>query len=367
MSSDLSLYIHIPFCKNICLYCNFLTFAHKNAWIPQYVESVCNELAGRAKDYKNFRIETIYFGGGTPSLISPLLIKKIIQQIKAGFKLKRGVEISIECNPESVDADRLKIYKSAGITRFSLGAQSLNKKSLWRVGRPHDAAKIFAALEEFKKAQIKNFGVDFIMGMPGQTLTSFQKEVELILKYHPAHLSYYFLSYDTKKIDTFIKESPPEEEQIKMYHWVCARLAKAGFSHYELSNWARPGHECEHNKRYWNQQDYLGIGLGANSIVSGKMWENTRDFDGYLRNPMTTHEAMSFDPDLKRMEYIMLSMRTKKGLDLKKYATLGSTKDLLKNAARYIESGHIKNSRGRLIATKDKGFLISDTLTESLI
>lgn len=377
---NLSLYIHIPFCKSRCLYCNFLTFADKGDWIPDYIESLCKEIAGRSRNFEDYRVETIYFGGGTPSLIDPLLIKKIIQQIKACFKVKHGAEISIECNPESVDLAKLRIYKNAGVNRFSLGIQSFNDKTLRRIGRIADSKAIFKALGCFKKARIKNFGADFIMGlpqcglpilkkggMPGQTLTSFKLDVTTILKFIPAHLSFYFLSHDTPKINIFIKECPNEDAQIRMYEWLCKRLKKAGFIHYEVSNWARLGRECEHNKRYWNQQNFLGIGLGAQSCINDVLLENQRDFVKYLRNPTKIENRMAIDADMKRMEHIMLRLRTREGVDLNAYATLfGNTKELLKNTAQYIKSGHLKKSGRRIFAT-EKGFLILDGITRRLI
>ncbi len=366
MARDLSLYIHIPFCKKICLYCNFLTFAGKEQWIPGYVEKLCEEIEKRARHHAEYQIETIYFGGGTPSLIAPELIKKIIQRIRACFKLKNNIEISIECNPESVDKRRLEIYKEAGVTRFSLGVQSLSKKTLQRVARPHDSKTIFKALEHFKTAGITNFGTDFIMGLPCQTLASFKKEVATILTYHPAHLSYYFLSYDTKKIDLFIKECPDEDEQIAMYEWLCKELKRHKFVHYEVSNWALPGHECAHNKRYWEQKDYLGIGLGAHSIVNGTMWENPKFIDDYMRDPLTMHEVMPIDADLKRMEHIMLRLRTRAGLNLRTYRMLGDAVKLLKNAETYLHTGHLKK-RGNALAATEKGFLILEKITQSLL
>lgn len=372
MNKDLSIYIHIPFCKTICLYCNFVTFAHKNKWIPEYVDAVIREIQMRAPQYQDRLIKTIYFGGGTPSLIEPLLIKKIVQQIKAHFKVKPRTEISIECNPESVDPARLRIYKSAGITRFSLGVQSLNAQTLKRIARPHDSKTIFRALEYFKKARVRNFGVDLIMGLPGQTLSTFKNEIETLLSYQPAHLSAYFLSYDTKKIDIFIKECPQEDEQIQMYEWLCRQLRKAGFTHYEVSNWARRGYECEHNKRYWQQKEYLGIGLAAHSIIDGNMWENQKDFDAYLKNPAIIQEETKIDDDLRRMEYIMLSLRTNRGINLKKYEKFSGANisTILTTASSFIASGHLKKiGRGdtaSLIAT-EKGFLILDKITRDLI
>ncbi len=366
---DLSLYIHIPFCKTICLYCNFLTFANKQRKIPEYVESLVREVGLRAQMYgakSGYSIETIYFGGGTPSLIDPLLIKKIIQEIKKTFRVKKGCEITIECNPESVDTKRMTIYQASGITRFSLGIQSFNKDTLWRIARPHDSTMIFRALDVFKESGVKNFGADFIMGLPGQTLKSFKEEVETILKYKPTHTSFYFLSYDTKKIDLFIKECPDEDTQILMYEWLCKRLKRATFSHYEVSNWAQPGHESKHNRRYWEQKDYLGLGIGAHSIIDGMMWENGSDFNAYLKDPMKITNEMAIDQDLKRMEFIMLRLRTNKGMNLKTYAQMGNVKKLLKDAAPFIESGHVKRLGNSLRAT-ESGFLILETITKRLL
>ena len=366
MKKDLSLYIHIPFCKTICLYCNFLTFANKNKKIPEYVEALVREIRARAKTYSKYTIETIYFGGGTPSLIDPLLIKKIVQEVKKHFYVKKSCEITIECNPESVDSERVRVWRSAGVTRFSLGVQSLNKKTLWRIARPHDAKMIFRALNVFRKCRVKHFGVDFIMGLTGQTVESFQQEVETILQYHPTHASFYFLSYDTKKIDIFAKECPDEDTQILMYEWLCKRLKRAGFSHYEVSNWARPGYQSEHNRRYWEQKDYLGFGIGAHSIVDWHMWENGSDFSAYLKDPMKICNEMEIDQDLRRMEYIMLRLRTSEGLDLKEYQKIGNVKELLNNAKNFLPSGHLRKRNGLLVAT-EKGFLILEMITKKLI
>lgn len=363
---DLSLYIHIPFCKTICLYCNFLTFANKQKKIPEYIDALVREIRERSNEYQDREITTIYFGGGTPSLIDPKLIKKIIQKIRKAFLVKRGCEITIECNPESVDSERVRIWRGAGVTRFSLGVQSLNKATLWRIARPHDAKMIFRALDVFKKSRVKHFGVDFIMGLPGQNLESFQDEVETILKYKPTHASFYFLSYDTKKIDLFAKECPGEEEQIAMYEWLCRRLKRAGFRHYEVSNWALKDEECEHNRRYWEQKDYLGLGLGAHSIVDGTMWENGSDFDAYLKNPMSTANEMIIDQDLKRMEYIMLRLRTNKGINMKTYEKMGDAKELSARAEEFILSGHLRKIGNSLRAT-EKGFLILEMITRKLL
>lgn len=366
---DLSLYIHIPFCKTICLYCNFLTFAHKNKKIPEYVEAMIHEIQERGKSYKNYQLETIYFGGGTPSLIDSSYIEKILAAVIANFKIAKNPEISIECNPESINEAKLKHYQKVGISRFSLGIQSFNKNILRRIARPHDHLTIYKALEAIKKSDIKNFGADFIMGLPDQTLEQFKQELETILKYRPPHLSFYFLSYDTKKIDLFIKDCPNEETQIKMYEHLNKTLKKAGYIHYEVSNYALPGFESKHNQRYWEQKDYLGIGVGAHSIVNKKMWENSSDFEAYIVNPLPTCNEMEIDPELERMEFIMLSLRTNKGLDLKEYKKRFGNKEsekVLTQAETYIKSKHLVLIENKIIPT-EKGFLILESITQKLI
>ncbi len=363
---DLSLYIHIPFCKTICLYCNFLTFAHKNRWIPQYIEALIKEIEARAKQYQNYQIETIYFGGGTPSLIEAIYIEEILQKIFTHFQLVKKPEISIECNPESIDTAKLTHYKKAGVTRFSLGIQSFNKKTLLRIARPHDHLTIYKALDAFKNAGIKNFGADFIMGLPYQTLESFKEELQTILSYKPPHLSFYFLSYDTKRIDIFKADCPGEELEIKMYEHLIKTLKHEGYNHYEVSNYAKPGFECQHNLRYWEQKDYLGLGLGAHSIIKNNMWENQSDFDAYLRDPLPTTNEMPIDPDLKRMEYIMLRLRTSQGIDLTQYKTFGDEKSLLAKAKSFISTKHLHLKGDKLTAT-EKGYLVTDFLVKSLL
>lgn len=367
MKKDISLYIHIPFCKSRCAYCNFTTFAGKDDQISAYVDALCREIELKSADFINYKIETIYIGGGTPSYIDPNLIKKIMDCTKKFFSLVKGAEVTIECNPNSVDEKKLRIYLSAGINRFSLGIQSFSNKTLKRVGRPQDSKTVFDALAAFKKNKINNFGVDFIMGLPHQTLSGFRKDIETILLKKPAHFSCYFLSYDTKKIDLFIKDCPSEDIQIEMYNWLCKRLAKSGYKHYEVSNWARAQAQCRHNKRYWEQKDYLGLGPSAHSIIKNKMYENVGDLDAYIKNPLTIADEGTLDAETRRMEYIMLRIRTSGGIDLNVYGNLGGdVNKLIKDAQTFIDSDHLKKRDDHLFAT-EKGFLLSESIIERLI
>lgn len=364
---DLSLYIHIPFCKTICLYCNFLTFAHRNKFIPAYIKTVQKEISLKAKKYHGYKIETIFFGGGTPSLIESHFIKNILQTIRKNFPVSRKVEISIECNPESLDLKKIRDYQKMGINRISLGVQSFDRKTLFRIARPHDHTTIFKALEALKESGFKNYGADFIIGLPYQTVQNFQEQLEKTIAFKIPHLSFYFLSYDTKKIDLFQADCPTEELQIEMYHQVTKKLRKAGYVHYEVSNYAKPGYECRHNLRYWNQQEYLGIGLGAHSYVDGFCIENERSLDEYLKNPLSVNEKVEIDQELHKLEYIMLHLRTHKGITQKDYQQkFGDYDALKKKAESYLKSRHLTGGKESLKAN-EKGFLILDRITQDLL
>lgn len=365
---DLSLYIHIPFCKTICTFCNFLTFAHKNKWIPDYINSLCQEIELKAEKFPHYIIESIYFGGGTPSLIEPELIEQVLTTIKKNFPLAPDIEISLECNPESLDQKRLEIYQKNRINRLSLGVQSLNNKTLLRVARPHNSEITLQALQLLKDFGWQNFGCDLIMGLPHQTINEFKTHLEKLLEFSPNHLSSYFLSYDTKRIDTFIKDSPAEQEQIQMYWHLQEKLSQAGFTHYEVSNYAKPGFECRHNLRYWNQQEYLGLGLGAHSYYNNQVSENTRNFDLYLKNPLEIEETYSLDEETQRMDYLMLHLRTSQGLDfqkfLQKFGPIALQK-LQEQISQNNAEGLIKDQNR--IFLNNQGFLFADQIYQKLI
>lgn len=373
---SLSLYIHIPFCKTICLYCNFLTFAHKNKFIPEYVETLRREITAKSRTCKNFKVETIYFGGGTPSLIDAEYVSEILATIRSCFKTTKKLEISIECNPESIDSVKLQKYFEAGVTRVSLGIQNFDKKILFRIARPHDDKTIFKALEAIQQSPIKNYGADFIIGLPHQTLEHFQNQLKTILQQNIPHLSFYFLSYDTKKIDLFKSDCPNDEAQIAMYEHLTKKLKKAGYDHYEVSNYAKPGYKCLHNLRYWNQKEYLGLGLGAHSYIDQKCIENTTNFDEYLKNPMAVSEEIPIDRELHELEYIMLHLRTRAGIDLKEFerkfsnqktdAVVNKKAELMKKAGPYLETNKLTLKNGRLQPT-DEGFLLIDKITNDLL
>lgn len=364
LKKQLSLYIHIPFCKNICLYCNFLTFANKNKFIPEYIDALVREIKIKAKNFKDRRIVTIYFGGGTPSLIDAKYIEEILKTARENYNVADDVEISIECNPESIDAEKLEKYFHTGVTRVSLGIQNFDKKILHRIARPHDATTIFKALQAIQQSPIKNFGADFIIGLPHQTLENFQGQLARILEENIPHLSFYFLSYDTKRIDIFKADCPNDEIQISMYEHLISTLRDAGYIHYEVSNYAKPGHECQHNLRYWAQKEYLGLGLGAHSYLNKTCTENVREFEKYLQEPTLLHETVTIDSELHELEYIMLHLRTHQGINLQEYGEKSA--EILKKAEPYIATKKLAHANNHLHAT-EQGFLILDKITHDLL
>ncbi len=368
-SKNLGLYIHIPFCRTLCVYCAFPTYANKTSRIGDYIDSLINEITAKSKDFGEYQVDSIYFGGGTPSLLESDQLDKILAAVGANFKTAPGCEIGLEANPESLSSEKIGRYREMGITRLSVGIQSLKDRTLWKIARPHTAINALQTLETLNNAAWKNFGCDLIIGLPYQTLAGFKKDLQTVMRYQPAHLSTYFLSYDTPKIDTFIQDIPGEDEQIAMYEYADRYLNQLGFNHYEVSNYARPGFECRHNLKYWNREEYLGLGLGAHSFIGNEVMENQDNFEKYLADPPSPQEQFKLEGDLAAADYTMLALRKSTGINLNRYSTnFGDqkTSELLKKAAPYLKTKHLSLSKDRLVPTL-KGWLILDKITRDLI
>lgn len=364
---DLSLYIHIPFCKAKCHYCAFVSFTNNQEWIDPYINKLISEIMEKAKTLKNYRIETIYIGGGTPSLIDAKYIAQILDTVRAHFEKTKNAEITIESNPESLTNNKLEKYIDAGINRFSIGCQSLNNKTLKTIGRVHSKSQIIDAINLFHRYMIRNFSLDFIMGLPFQTFNDFKNDLKEILDFSPPHLSFYFLSPDTKKIKTMLKDSPNEDEQIQMYQFLTKQVKKHGYHHYEVSNYAKPGFECKHNLRYWEQKEYMGFGAAAHSFINDTVYENESSLIKYINNPPDSTTPFHLDKDLKRMDYIMMRLRTSKGINLPQYEQrFGNKNDLIKKALPYLETNLLKHTPDSLQITEN-GTLILDKIIDELI
>ncbi len=329
-----------------------------------YFRALQKEIISKSKKCTHYNIVSIYFGGGTPSHVSPDLITQTLTLIKELYSIDPKAEITIECNPESLSENKINIYKQNGFNRFSMGVQSLSDETLRTIGRSHDRSIALNAINVLSK-NTKNYSLDFIIGLPHQNLKNFKDELKTILTFHPNHLSFYFLSHDNKLINDFIRDCPDESDQVKNYQLINEQFSKTGYHHYKVSNFALPGYECKHNLRYWRQNEYFGIGLGAHSYFNDTIFYNSSSLESYIKKPGEADESIQLDNKLSIMDKIMLNLRTSTGLNLNTLEKqLRNT--LLKKTDTFIKSGHLTlTSENKLHAT-EHGFLILEKITDDL-
>ena len=283
----LGIYIHIPFCKKKCHYCDFISFAGKQELIEQYINSLKREIENYKTNKKEYLIETIYFGGGTPSYIASKYIIGILQELKQKFNISKNAEITIEANPGTVDEQKLYDYYNAGINRISFGLQSTKSELLKLVGRIHTYSSFLDAYNLARKVGFKNINVDLMIGLPVQTLEDIEKDIEKVIELKPEHISVYSLIVEEGTIiEQKIKNKeiylPSENLERKMYWKVKEKLQENGYQHYEISNFAKKGFESKHNMSCWNQEEYIGFGLAAHSYIDNKRYSNTENLEDYI-------------------------------------------------------------------------------------
>jgi oxygen-independent coproporphyrinogen-3 oxidase len=273
MRETLGLYVHVPFCELKCSYCDFNSYAGLEGLMGPYVDALCLELELWGQAMGRQRVATVFFGGGTPSLLSLPLLERVLEAAAGAFVLGPGCEVTLEANPGTVDRDYLRGLRSLGVDRLSLGVQSLHDDDLRWLDRLHSAADAVTAYRWAREAGFRSVNLDLIFGLPGQPLERWQKTLEGALALGPDHLSLYALTVEEgTKLAADIARGwtpPPDEDaQAAMYEWSRERLAVAGYEHYEISNWARPGHRSRHNLTYWEGRPYLGVGAGAHSFLT---------------------------------------------------------------------------------------------------
>jgi oxygen-independent coproporphyrinogen-3 oxidase len=280
MDKSLSLYVHIPFCRSKCVYCDFNSYAGQEALIPAYVEALLREAEAWSGLCAGMTVETLFFGGGTPSLTPPAEMKRLMEGLRQRFTIAAEAEVSLEANPESVDFDYLRGLRDFGVNRLSLGVQSFDDEELRFLGRIHSASEAEAAYGAARQARFENVGLDLIFGLPQQQLESWQQSLEKAIRLGPNHLSLYALTVEEntplgRAVAANRAWEPDEDTQAEMYEESEERLEAVGYDHYETSNWAWPGHRCRHNLTYWEARPYLGLGAGAHSYLSGCRSANT--------------------------------------------------------------------------------------------
>lgn len=321
---DLSIYIHIPFCESRCYYCDFYSSVINTDTVNKYINSIVKEISIYSKLIQSKKIESIFIGGGTPSIIDSSHICKILKALKNINSIETA-EITIEMNPNSITYTKIKEYKSAGINRFSIGAQSFNNKILKSIGRIHKKEDIIKAADILKNNKIENFSFDFMLALPYQTMEDIKESINMIKILEPSHLSYYSLIIEDNTIMHKIYNSnkdifPDEEKDRKMYHYVVEQLAENGYNQYEISNFSKKGFESVHNKRYWELKNYIGLGASSHSNINNIRFFNHIDIEKYIKSinnnslPINSYEILSVKDRIN--EYMIMGLRMNNGINI---------------------------------------------------
>ena len=319
---ELELYIHIPFCVRKCSYCDFLSAPATEQTREAYMAALFAEIGGRAKDYRDRVVTSIFIGGGTPSLLSGEQIGELMNRIREQFVLAQDAEITMEVNPGTATAQKLRDFYGAGINRLSIGMQSAQTQELKFLGRIHDFDGFCQVYREAVEAGFTNINVDVMSGLPGQTLASYRNTLEKVLHLEPMpqHISAYSLIVEegtpfAAMADRGELPLPEEDTERAMYEETIEVLAGYGFHRYEISNYATKGQECRHNVGYWIRRDYLGFGIGAASLIDNVRFQNGRDLNAYLAHPLDCREAEQVLTVQEQMEETMfLGLRLTKGV-----------------------------------------------------
>ena len=314
MKSKFGLYLHVPFCASKCRYCDFYSYPPTAGEMDAYVDALCRCMAGWAADAAGETADTVYLGGGTPSLLGAERLMKIIGKARTCFSLSPDAEITVECNPDSMTDALLDGLRQAGVNRLSIGVQSAHDDELAMLGRRHSFAQAADAIARARACGFDNLSLDLMYGLPGQTAARFLESVDALLEFYPEHLSCYGLKLEPgTPMGRENPTLPDDDAQADLYLMLCARLRQAGYEHYEISNWARPGRRSRHNSKYWDLTPYLGLGPGAHSLWRGARFAYPRDTDRFLAGGAPEPEEET--PDFPAWaEYLMLALRTADGV-----------------------------------------------------
>ena len=353
MMDELMLYLHVPFCVRKCHYCDFLSAVHNAETREKYVQALCTELRTRGKEYSGRIVTSVFFGGGTPSLLSPAQISRILDTARGLFVFSKDAEITMECNPGTIHANpmegeanrgkecfeveqnhdeekKLAGYRTAGVNRLSIGLQSANDEELKLLGRIHDYEAFLETYRIARKVGFANVNIDLMNALPGQTMESWRKTLERIfaLTPPPEHLSVYslimeegttFFEWNSQGKFTGRLQIPSEELDREMYAYTGKRLAQAGYQQYEISNYAKEGYLCRHNFGYWTRKEYLGLGLGAASLLGNVRYANETDLQQYLEDPLAGRSEQPLSREEQMEEFVFLGLRTIRGISRKEF------------------------------------------------
>lgn len=319
-----SLYIHIPFCKAKCHYCDFVSFARCESQYESYVNALCQELEQRSTELQQDSIRTIFIGGGTPTVLSEHQIAKIMDTLVKNYNILEDCEISMESNPGTLTQEKIDYIGRSPINRISMGLQSTHDQLLKRLGRIHSYEVFNKNYEDLRKAGISNINVDLMFGLPDQNLAQFKESLQVVASLSPEHISAYGLIVEEgtpfyKAYEQDRLPLPQEEVERNMYHLCNQFLGEQGYKHYEISNYAKPSRECRHNMVYWQLEDYVGFGVSAHSYHQGYRYENTSSLDDYLKQAdqgeFISYNKMQVDSKSLMEEFMFLGLRLLKGVE----------------------------------------------------
>lgn len=368
---ELGLYIHIPFCLSKCRYCDFCSFPHpRPEAVEKYFWALMSEIEEYKEEYSEYNVTTVYFGGGTPTLLKAEQLGAILKKLNACFSISPSAEITAECNPATADTQYFKALRIAGINRLSIGVQSMDDGELRLLGRLHKSADAKKAFADAKAAGFENISADIMFGIPLQTKESLKHTIDEVCRLEPTHVSLYGLkiedgTYFARHVDEL--ELPDEDTEYEMYISSVKRLATHRFERYEISNFAKDGYYSRHNMKYWRREDYLGIGVAAHSCIGNRRFSNTCDMEKYLGgNRADTNETVSEHDIL--CEKIMLGMRLEKGCDMTLLEAEYGEKLLpyRKALERYTEGGYV-TKKGDFLSFSDKGMYISNYILSEIL
>ena len=325
--TPLGIYIHVPFCRSKCQYCDFYSLTTKDSKLmDSYLEAICNHIKEAGPLAPNHLVDTVYFGGGTPSLFGAEGMATILSALRKYFDVSDSAEITFEANPDSVTDRLLRRLRSEGFNRVSLGIQSDSDAMLKKLGRPHSYQQAVDAVSRIRKAGFRNLSVDLIYGLPGQTLEEWMKTLRHVLTLQPEHISCYGLKVEEGTPLYEYKDCcnlPDDDHQADMYLAAVEILRKQGYRQYEISNFCRKGHVSRHNLKYWSGGEYLGFGPDASSDFGGRRFTAIRDLHGYIdgirHGGQVLREVMDVAPRERAAEYLMMRLRTVSGLDPQEY------------------------------------------------
>ena len=383
------LYIHIPFCIQKCIYCDFFSVSYDESVAKTYIDALCQELYLK-KDF-SATLKSIYIGGGTPSLLPDECFKQLFICLKDNFSFSSDIEITVEANPGTINESKINTVLSLGVNRLSIGIQSFNDNELKVLGRIHNSENATRSIDLIRKAGVNNFSIDLMYGIPGQTMDSWHNSISTAVGLSPTHISAYELTLEEntplyKLIQSHKIQMPDEELILEMYNHAIDYFASCGYEHYEISNFALPGFKCMHNLNYWDRGEYIGVGTGAHSFINGIRSKNTEDIPRYIEdlNNGIIPEIESAKPTSAEAlkEFIFLGLRKTEGININELppfipplpggdihtsiphltrGDIGEYYSLLDASKELIDEGYFEINRGYLALTR-KGIVISNTI-----